>query len=41
MQMEMTGEIKKILKSKGCPEDNVAPPARDIMSLAWIKSKYA
>jgi type I restriction enzyme R subunit len=39
VQKEMRREIKRLLKSKGCPEDNVDPLAREIVSLARIQFK--
>ena len=37
IQKEMRREIKRLLKSKGCPEDKVEPLTREIVSLARIQ----
>jgi type I restriction enzyme R subunit len=37
IQKEMRREIKRLLKSKGCPEDKVEPLTREILSLARIQ----
>ena len=39
IQKEMRREIKRLLKSKGCPEDKVEPLTREILSLARIQFK--
>jgi type I restriction enzyme R subunit len=39
VQKEMRRVIKRLLKSKGCPDDNVDPLAREIVSLARIQFK--
>lgn len=39
IQKEMRREIKRLLKSKGCPVDKVEPLTREIVSLAWIQFK--
>jgi len=39
IQKEMRREIKRLLKSKGCPEDKVEPLTREIVSLARIQFK--
>jgi len=39
IQKEMRREIKRLLKSKGCPVDKVEPLTREIVSLARIQFK--
>jgi type I restriction enzyme R subunit len=39
IQKEMRREIKRLLRSKGCPEDKIEPLTREIVSLARIQLK--